>query len=94
MTDTSHPAAPAQMHLPSLFVALTIMLGGTLYPPLMADAAGKAAHGLALALFLAMSTGLIRGVGFVPRHPVWRILFSGWACALALALAMFLKGQH
>ena len=25
---------------------------------------------------------------------VWRILFSGWACALALALAMFLKGQH
>ena len=47
MTDTSHPAAPAQMHLPSLFVALTIMLGGTLYPPLMADAAGKADHAAA-----------------------------------------------
>jgi hypothetical protein len=57
------------MHLPSLFVALTIMLGGTLYPPLMADAAGKADHGLALALFLAMSTGLIRGWASCPVTP-------------------------
>lgn len=94
MTDTSYPAAPARMHLPSLLTALTIMLAGTLYPPLMADAAGKADHGLALALFVAMSAGLVRGVGFVPHHPLWRILFSGWACALALVLTMFLKGQH
>lgn len=94
MTDTPFPADPVGIHLPSLLIALTIMLGGTLYPPLMADAAGKADHALALALFLAMSAGLIRGVGFVPRHPLWRILFSGWACTLALAVAIFLKAQH
>ena len=94
MTDTSSPDTPARIHLPSLLTALTIMFGGTLYPPLMADAAGKADHGLALALFLAMSAGLIRGVGFVPRRPVWRTLFSGWTCLLALALAAFLKTQH
>jgi hypothetical protein len=39
-------------------------------------------------VLLAMSAGLIRGVGFVPRHLVWRLLFSGWACAAALALAL------
>ena len=51
--------------MPSLAVGLLIMVGGTLYPPLMADAAGKADHNLAMALFWAMSAGFVRGVGFV-----------------------------
>jgi cyd operon protein YbgT len=75
-------------------VLLAIMVGGTLYPPLMADAAGKAEHGLAMALFWAMSAGFVRGVGFVPQRLVWRVLFSGWSCTAALALAMVLKLQH
>lgn len=82
------------MHLPSLLTAIVIMLVGTLYPPLMADPTGKADHPLALAVLLAMSAGLIRGVGFVPRHLVWRLLFSGWACTAALALALYLKYRH
>ena len=84
-------AAPMRMHLPSLAVALVIMVGGTLYPPLMADAAGHADHRLAMALFWAMSAGFIRGVGFVPRHVLWRVLFSGWACTAGLAAAGLLK---
>jgi predicted membrane protein len=79
---------------PSLAVALLIMVGGTLYPPLMADAAGKADHNLAMALFWAMSAGFVRGVGFIPRLWVWRLLFSGWACLAALLLAALLKLQH
>ena len=86
--------APASMHLPSLAVGLLIMLGGTLYPPLMTDAAGKADHNLAMALFWAMSAGFVRGVGFVPQRWIWRALFSGWACAAALLLAAVLKLQH
>ncbi|MCB1974430.1 MAG: hypothetical protein KDE65_08220, partial [Burkholderiaceae bacterium] len=43
------------MHLPSLLVALSIMLVGSVYPLLFADANGKADHGLAMALFWAMS---------------------------------------
>jgi predicted membrane protein len=86
-------AAP-RMQLPALAVALAIMVGGTLYPPLMADAAGRADHNLAMALFWAMSAGFVRGVGFVPRLWVWRWLFSGWACAGALALAGALKLMH
>ena len=81
------PPAPARVHLPSLLAALAIMLGGSVYPLLFADAQGRADHGLALALFWAMSAGLVRGVGFVPRFPVWRWLFSGWACLAGLLLA-------
>lgn len=83
--------APAGMHLPSLLVALTIMGVGSIYPLLFADAQGQADHGLAMALFWAMSAGLVRGVGFVPLQRIWRRLFSGWACATALVLAAVLR---
>lgn len=82
------------MHLPSLAAALLIMVGGTVYPPLFANAQGHADHGLAMALFWAMSAGFVRGVGFVPRLALWRSLFSGWAALAALALALAIKLNH
>ena len=101
MTPASAPpAAPlsaaavpttSRVHLPSLLAALAIMLVGSVYPLLFADASGKADHSLAMALFWAMSAGLVRGVGFVPRFGVWRWLFSGWACAAGLLLAAWLR---
>lgn len=94
MTAPSIAATTSHIHLPSLTAALVIMLVGTLYPLLMANAAGQAEHGLAMALFWAMSAGFVRGVGFVPRALAWRWLFSGWACAAALALAASLKFLH
>lgn len=95
-TDATQQAreAPARMHWPSLLAALTIMIGGTVYPPIMADAAGKADHDLASLLFLAMSAGFVRGVGFVPRHTLWRWLFSGWTCGAALLLAAVVRLNH
>lgn len=90
-----HPSStPTPMHFPSLLAALAIMLVGTEYPPVMANAAGHADHGLASALFMAMAAGFVRGVGFVPRHWVWRVLFSGWACAASLFAAAWLKWLH
>jgi predicted membrane protein len=75
-------------HWPCLTVGLLIMMVGVLYPPLMANEAGKADHLLATALFWAMSAGFVRGLGFIPDKRVWRLLFSGWACALAVILAV------
>lgn len=87
--------APAtRLHGLSLSVGVLIMLLGSLYPPLMADANGHADHGLATALFWAMSAGFVHGVGFVPRAWLWRWLFSGNACALALGGALLLKLGH
>lgn len=85
------PPQGAAIHIPSLFIALTIMLVGSVYPLLFAGPDGKADHGLATALFWAMSAGLVRGVGFVPRAWVWRLFFSGWSCVVALLLAGWLR---
>lgn len=81
------PASPGA-HLPSLAVGLAIMVGGTLYPPLMAKSGGGADHTLATLLFWAMSAGFVRGVGFVPRQAALRWLFSGWACGAAVVAAV------
>ena len=81
----------SNIHLPSLLVAIAIMLVGSIYPLLFVAADGKADHGLAMALFWAMSAGLVRGVGFVPRRWAWRLLFSGWSCVAALLLAGWLR---
>ena len=89
--DATVVPAHAAIHLPSLFAALSIMLGGTIYPFLMMRSDGTANHSLALALFWAMSAGMVRGVGFVPRAWVWRLLFSGWSCLAALAAAGWMR---
>jgi predicted membrane protein len=81
------PTSPGA-HLACLAVGLAIMVGGTLYPPLMARASGGADHMLATLLFWAMSAGFVRGVGFVPRQAALRWLFSGWACGAALIAAV------
>lgn len=81
----------AGIDLPSLLVAAAIMLAGSVYPLLFAGADGKADHGLAMALFWAMSAGFVRGVGFMPRAWIWRLLFSGWSCLAGLLLAAWLR---
>lgn len=91
MSRVADAPASSRLHPLSLLIAVTIMLVCTLYPPLMASVDGKADHGLATALFTAMSVAFVRGVGFVPRARVWRWLFSGWTCLVALAWACWVK---
>jgi len=83
-----------RMHWPSLAVALAVMLVGTIYPPMFSDASRHVDHAFAVAMFCAMSVGFVRGVGFVPRAPIWRFLFSGWACGLFVAIALVIKAVH
>lgn len=88
VADLSTPPPAASPARPlSLAVALAIMLGGSVYPFMLAGQGGVVDHGFASALLWAMSAGLVNGVGFRPRFVVWRWLFSGWACLLALLLA-------
>jgi predicted membrane protein len=89
--DTATSSRDAAVHFPSLLVAIAIMLGGSIYPLLFARANGSADHGLALALFWAMSAGFVRGVGFMPRARIWRLFFSGWSCLAGLLLAAGLR---
>ena len=80
-----------RIHAASLAAGLIVMAVGTVYPYIVTNGAGHADHTLAMLLFWAMSAGLVRGVGFVPRHWVWRVLFSGWSFALALVLFGLLR---
>lgn len=91
--ERSKRAVPG-IQLPSLLVALVIMLGGTAYPLVMANSSGKADHALATCLFWAMSAGFVRGMGFVPNSIALRWLFSGWACLASLLLAALVKLTH
>ncbi len=81
------PGDAPRVHGPSLAAALLVMVGGTVYPPLLTNAQGRADHALMMLVFWAMSAGFVRGVGFVPEARGWRWMFSGRACALALGLA-------
>src|SRR5665647_1193665 len=65
--DVAAESGGGAIHLPSLLVAVAIMLGGSVYPLLFVGTDGEADHGLAMALFWAMSAGFVRGVGFLPR---------------------------
>ena len=82
---------PSRIHLPSLMVAIAIMLVGSIYPLLFTRANGSVDHSLATALFWAMSAGFVRGVGFVPHARIWRLLFSGGSCLAGLTLAAWLR---
>jgi predicted membrane protein len=87
----AEPAQGTAMHYRCLMVGLLIMVAGSVYPLLFTSANGRADHGLAMALFWAMSAGLVRGVGFVPRAWGWKLLFSAWSCGVTLGLAAYLR---
>jgi len=82
------PAAAPGMALPALAVALALFALLTVRPSLLVDPAGRADHLGAVLACWAMCAGFVRGVGFVPRHRLPRLIFSGSACALALALVL------
>ena len=73
-------------------IALTLLL--TIYPPILTTPAGKADHAAATLALWSMSAGFIRGVGFVPRQRVLRVLFSTGACLICLALATAMIVRH
>lgn len=84
--DDEAAGQPGLALLP-LLIALTLMLLLTVLPGLATNRDGQADHPAALLIFWAMSAGFVRGVGFIPRHAVPRLLLSGLACGFALLLA-------
>lgn len=73
----------SQIALFPLIIALSICLFVSIYPQLLVQK-GIANHGAASLLFWAMSAGFIRGVGFIPKHIVPRLLFSTYACLMSV----------
>jgi len=90
---THQPPAAARVAWLPLLIGIGLMLGITVYPKALIDPTGKADHLAVTLACWAMAAGLVRGVGFVPRHWLPRVLFSGVTCGLLLlasVLRMFL----
>lgn len=85
--ESTDPGLPGVAFLP-LATALILLLVMTILPGVATDTQGRADHPAALFIFWSMSAGFVRGVGFIPRHWLPRLLLSGLACCLALALAL------
>jgi predicted membrane protein len=83
---TDQPPVTRMALLP-LTVAIVITLVLTIYPLLLAHG-GKANHLAAMLAFWSMSAGYVRGVGFTPRYPLWKLLFSTTTCLVTLAAAI------
>jgi len=91
MKAASTPPVAPGMQVLCLLIALSVMAGGTAYPALLLTSDGKVDHGLATAIFWAMSAGFVSGVGFIPETLIWRWIFSCRACLATLMLAILLK---
>lgn len=77
-----------------LGIAITLALLLTIYPPILSTPAGKADHVAATLALCSMSSGFIRGVGFMPRNRVLRALFSTTACLVCLVLSAAMMAHH
>lgn len=89
MMPRTEAAPAAGTALLPLLAAIVIMLLLSIRPDVLADAQGRADHPAAMLACWAMAAGFVRGVGFVPRFWLWRWIFSAWACALGIALAIW-----
>lgn len=86
--NTTLPHGGAYATLPRMLSLLAaIAMAGLIltYPKALAHAS----HGLLSLVMLGVCAGFVHGVGFVPAHKVWRILFGPWT-AWALLAAGFL----
>ena len=91
---SAEPASEPGVSLLPLIIAIALTLLLTIYPPILTTPAGKADHAAATLALWSMSAGYIRGVGFVPRNRLLRVLFSTAACLVCLALSATLIAQH
>jgi len=84
--DDGSPSLPGMAWFP-LLIALLLLVLMTVWPRIATNLQGQADHSMAMLLLWSMCAGFVRGVGFVPLHPLPRWLLSTPACLLALALA-------
>ena len=81
-------ALPPRMLSLLLAIAVTGMV--LTYPRALAHVS----HGLLSLMMLGISAGFVHGVGFIPEHKIWRIVFGPWLAwpLMGLGLWLLLRG--
>jgi len=70
----------------SLVMAVALSALILIYPKAIASSATEINHGMLSLWMWGIAAGFVHGVGFVPIHTVWRIVFGpilGWVLMLA-----------
>ncbi len=98
--ENQHNSQKDQWHLPflynafartlSLSVAGTLSLILTLYPQAVMQDNQPLDHSLLTLYMWGIAAGFVHGVGFVPRHIIWKILFSPVVAWVLMSNALFL----
>ncbi len=79
----------------SLLTALALMLLVTLLPRALATADGSPInHGTLMLIMWGLSAGFVHGVGFVPRHPVLRLLLGPVVAWLLMGVGLVFYIQY
>ncbi len=86
MSEVPRRASSPASRLMSLLLALVVSGLIFTYP----KALGHANHGLLMLVMLGVSAGFVHGVGFVPRHLLWRLVFSPWTAWTAMGVGLWL----
>lgn len=90
-------AAPKQAWVRgvSLLAALALMLLVTLLPRGLTQPDGApVGHGVLMLVMWGLSAGFVHGVGFVPRHPLPRLLLGPVAAWIGMGVGLFFYVQH
>ncbi len=79
-----------------LFVwGLVVMVVINISPMVLIDSTtGKTNHWMVMFLLMSMSASFVRGVGFVPKHALPRVLLGALAAVLYAAIAAVLYLIH
>jgi predicted membrane protein len=80
--------------LGSLLGALSVMMLVTLYPAALTRDGAALPHGVLMLVMWGLSAGFVHGVGFVPHHPLLRLLLGPYAAWPLLALGLYLYLRH
>jgi len=70
----------------SLLLATPLALLLLIHPAAMLDGAGGYDHSRLMLVMWGISAGFVHGVGFVPQHWLWRLLFHPAAAWLLMGL--------
>ncbi|OYW38729.1 MAG: hypothetical protein B7Z35_06420 [Hydrogenophilales bacterium 12-61-10] len=79
----------------TLTASIALMLLITLMPRGLATADGSAiSHGLLSLVMWGLSAGFVYGIGFVPRNPLLRMVFSPLVAWLGMGAALVFYVQY